>query len=158
MFGDLVLVSDSGQEIVQRLQSMDTERSSKHRLAGLRKVMLEHSYAIKKRVDDEDLDVGVSIDELILTAEQIPPAQSDESSVPTWDARKLMELTGKSTNAAVKFEVVPEGNRNHKSVVPENTTFVRLGWRVMGTGVTTVKMLMWGHRQLAPERVLGRSD
>ena len=179
--------------------------------------------AIKKRVDDEDLDVGVSIDELILTAEQIPPAQSDESSVPTWDARKLMELTGKSTNAAVKFEVVPEGfrvqasledgkhqyiyskvdlplsqftetdmfsthmdnspglnlqyvfvfldnkkqkishsihtgNRNHKSVVPENTTFVRLGWRVMGTGVTTVKMLMWGHRQLAPERVLGRSD
>lgn len=178
---------------------------------------------VKKRVDDEVLDVGMSIDDLILTAEQIPAAQFDESSVPTWDAPKLMELTGKSTNASIKFEVVPEGfrvqssledgkhqylyskvdlpiseftvsdlflthmdnspglnlqyvfvfldnkkqkishsihtgNRNHKSVVPENTTFVRLGWRVMGTGITTVKMLMWGHRQLAPERVLGRSD
>ncbi len=178
---------------------------------------------IENRVNDESWDLGLTIDELTMIAEQIPAAQFDESSLPVWNAQKLMELTGKNTSALVKFEVVPEGfrvqssledvkhqyfyskidvplsqfpasdvllthmdnspglnlqyvfvyldhkkqkishsihtgSRNHKTAIPENTAFIRLGWRVMGAGITTVKMLMWGHRQLAPERVLGRSD
>ena len=178
---------------------------------------------VESRVNDENWDLGLSIDELTMIAEQIPAAQFDESSLPVWNAQKLLELTGKNTAASVKFEVVPEGfrvqstledtkhqyfyskidvplsqfpqsdvllthmdnspglnlqyvfvyldqkkqkithsihtgNRNHKATIPETTAFIRLGWRVMGPGITTVKMLMWGHRQLAPERVLGRND
>lgn len=44
MFGDLVIASDSGKEIVSRLQRMDDEAERKLQLAGLRKVMLEHTY------------------------------------------------------------------------------------------------------------------
>lgn len=44
MFGDLVIASDSGKEIVDRLQRMDEEAEQKLRLAALRKVMLEHTY------------------------------------------------------------------------------------------------------------------
>lgn len=46
MFGDLVITSDSGSEIVRRLQALagDAEHSGKFRLAGLRKAMTEHTY------------------------------------------------------------------------------------------------------------------
>lgn len=46
MFGDLVITTDSGEEMVRRLQAMagDEESSGKLRLAALRKVMLEHTY------------------------------------------------------------------------------------------------------------------
>lgn len=44
LFGDLVIASDNGKEIVERLQRLDEETSQKLRLAGLRKVMLEHNY------------------------------------------------------------------------------------------------------------------
>lgn len=44
LFGDLVITSDSGKEIVERLQQLSNEEEQKFRLAGLRKVMLEHTY------------------------------------------------------------------------------------------------------------------
>ncbi|MPS77568.1 MAG: glycosyltransferase [Achromobacter sp.] len=44
LFGDLVISSDSGSEIVERVRQMDDEAEQKHRLAALRKVMLEHTY------------------------------------------------------------------------------------------------------------------
>lgn len=46
MFGDLVVTTDSGEEMVRRLQALagDEESSGKLRLAALRKVMLEHTY------------------------------------------------------------------------------------------------------------------
>lgn len=44
LFGDLVIVSDSGKEVVDRLQKLDEEAEQKLRLAALRKVMLEHTY------------------------------------------------------------------------------------------------------------------
>lgn len=44
LFGDLVLSSDSGLEIIKRLQALEGENEQKFRLAGLRKVMLEHTY------------------------------------------------------------------------------------------------------------------
>jgi glycosyltransferase involved in cell wall biosynthesis len=46
LFGDLVLTTDSGAEIVRRLKKMadDEIRCRKLRLAGLRKVMSEHTY------------------------------------------------------------------------------------------------------------------
>lgn len=43
-FGDLVVTSDSGKEIVERLKRLGAEHEQKLRLAGLRKVMLEHTY------------------------------------------------------------------------------------------------------------------
>ncbi|WP_053089817.1 FkbM family methyltransferase [Stutzerimonas stutzeri] len=46
MFGELVITTDSGEEMVRRLQALagDEESSGKLRLAALRKVMLEHTY------------------------------------------------------------------------------------------------------------------
>jgi spore maturation protein CgeB len=44
LFGDLVITSDSGKEIIERLQRLSEEDEQKLRLAGLRKVMLEHTY------------------------------------------------------------------------------------------------------------------
>jgi len=44
LFGDLVITSDSGKEIIERLQRLGNEDEQKLRLAGLRKVMLEHTY------------------------------------------------------------------------------------------------------------------
>lgn len=47
LFGDLVISSDSGEEVVRRMQALhsDDERSDKIRLAALRKVMQQHTYA-----------------------------------------------------------------------------------------------------------------
>jgi FkbM family methyltransferase len=45
MFGDLVVSSDSGAEIKRRLEALEKKnRTDRLRLAGLRKVMLEHTY------------------------------------------------------------------------------------------------------------------
>ncbi|WP_409523340.1 glycosyltransferase [Nitrincola sp. MINF-07-Sa-05] len=46
MFGELVLTSDSGEEIVDRLQKLEENpaKADKFRLAGLRKVLREHTY------------------------------------------------------------------------------------------------------------------
>jgi glycosyltransferase involved in cell wall biosynthesis/spore maturation protein CgeB len=46
LFGDLVITTDSGADIVRRLKTVadDEARSRKLRLAGLRKVMREHTY------------------------------------------------------------------------------------------------------------------
>lgn len=44
MFGDLVISSDDGSQIVNRLTSMDRQTEDRIRLAGLRKVLSEHTY------------------------------------------------------------------------------------------------------------------
>lgn len=47
MFGDLVITTDSGEQMVRRLKQLasDTESTNKLRLAALRKVMQEHTYS-----------------------------------------------------------------------------------------------------------------
>jgi glycosyltransferase involved in cell wall biosynthesis len=46
MFGDLVVVSDSGEEVLERVKeiSQTPEKLRKHKLLALRKVMSEHTY------------------------------------------------------------------------------------------------------------------
>jgi len=46
LFGELVVTSDSGGEIVSRLQALEenSEKADKFRLAGLRKILSEHTY------------------------------------------------------------------------------------------------------------------
>ncbi|NQW93709.1 MAG: glycosyltransferase, partial [Polaromonas sp.] len=45
LFGDLVITTDSGSEIVRRLKALgDETQMRKFRLAGLRKVMMNHTY------------------------------------------------------------------------------------------------------------------
>lgn len=46
LFGDLVIATDNGEEMLRRLEMLagDEEASNKLRLAALRKVMLEHTY------------------------------------------------------------------------------------------------------------------
>ncbi len=49
-------------------------------------------------------------------------------------------------------------NRNHAAKLADGTAYVRFGWRVYGSGVATVRNLLWGHRKQAPARLLGRSN
>lgn len=49
-------------------------------------------------------------------------------------------------------------NRNHTAKVPEGTAFVRFGWRVLGSGTSTIHYLQWGHRVLDPAQVIGRGE
>lgn len=54
--------------------------------------------------------------------------------------------------------VIHTANRNHTATVPDDTAFVRFGWRVYGSGTCTIKHLLWGHRVLNPELVIGGSQ
>lgn len=54
--------------------------------------------------------------------------------------------------------VIHTANRNHTAKVPEGTAFVRFGWRVMGSGTSTIKSLLWGHRVLEPAQVIGKGE
>ncbi|HAA98907.1 MAG TPA: methyltransferase type 12 [Alteromonas macleodii] len=49
LFGDLVQVSDNGSEIVRRLETLASDEllEGKYRLAGLRKVLSEHTYSAR---------------------------------------------------------------------------------------------------------------
>lgn len=51
MFGELVVTSDSGTEIVSRLEKLESvpDQADKYRLTGLRKVLQEHTY--QERLD-----------------------------------------------------------------------------------------------------------
>lgn len=54
--------------------------------------------------------------------------------------------------------VIHRANRNHSATVPPETTFIRLGWRIYGSGESTIKCLQWGHRRLEPARLIARSN
>lgn len=178
---------------------------------------------IRSRVDDGNLDPGLSMEELLRTAEDIPPAEFDESTLPTWNPARLFQVTGQVKHPLLAFEIGQEGlsiqsslpdgkhhyvyaaqdlplgslpanstmdthldatpglnvqyvfvflddrkqkishvihtaNRNHDAQIPIGTAFVRLGWRISGSGASTIRSLIWGHRKLEPARLLGRSD
>lgn len=48
-FGDLVPASDSGQELICKLRKLDAVAAAKLRLAGVRKILLEHTYEHRLR-------------------------------------------------------------------------------------------------------------
>lgn len=178
---------------------------------------------VAARVDDLHADTGLSGDELIRTAEAIPPAEFDQSTLPNWKAAKLIQMFGRSRHAQISIEAqehglriassLPEGaheyvygseqlpiapvvakgtidtyldatpgldvqyvflflddgnrkighaihtaNRNHTAAVPLGTAYLRMGWRIRGSGSVTIRSLLWGHRVLEPARLLGRGD
>ncbi|PKO85626.1 MAG: hypothetical protein CVU18_19190 [Betaproteobacteria bacterium HGW-Betaproteobacteria-12] len=179
--------------------------------------------AVKACVDDMQLDTGITINELTKIAEEIPPAEFDESSLPNWNAARLVQILGEVRHPQISIEILqgglsinsnlPDGkheyiyaaqelpvgtlpirnmmdthldaspglnvqyvfvflndkkqkishvihsaNCNHSAAIPEGTAFVRMGWRIYGSGASTIKSLLWGHRKLEPARLLGRSE
>lgn len=179
--------------------------------------------AVKAKVNDLEIDSGIPIDELTQIAENIPPAEFDESSLPNWNAKKLMQVFGQLKHKEISFEinqgtltiqsnlpdekheylyayldlaltqlpaskifdiyldatpglniqivflflndqkqkishVIQAPNRNHSAPVPDGTAYVRIGWRIYGSGSSSIKSLMWGHHKLEPARLVGRSD
>jgi spore maturation protein CgeB len=54
--------------------------------------------------------------------------------------------------------VIRTANRNHTAPIPAETAFVRMAWRISGSGTTTIKSLLWGHRKLEPAQLLSRCD
>lgn len=179
--------------------------------------------ALQAIVDDVGFDSGITIDKLYCAAEEVLPAEFDESGVTKWDAAKLMQAFGKVRHPHISFENVngefvisstlPDGrheyiysgteipveklltkgvidthldvtpglniqyvfvfldskkqklahvihtsNRNHTAPPPAETTFVRIGLRIYGSGSATTRALLWGHRHLEPARLVSRSD
>lgn len=178
---------------------------------------------IRKRVDDMALDAGLPVSQLLRTAEDIGPAEFDETLLLKWNAARLHQMFGNLTNKWISVELnsdglriqskLPDGkheycyardnlavselpvgstletyldvtpgldlqyvflffdqknerlghvihtaNRNQTANVPAEAGFVRVGWRVCGSGETTIKCLQWGHRKLEEARLLGRSE
>ncbi|MBX3671203.1 MAG: glycosyltransferase [Rhodocyclaceae bacterium] len=178
--------------------------------------------ALANRVDDPAIDCGMPVDQLLRSAENIPAAEFDESTLPKWNATKLFQLLGSIAHPNIDIEVTPDGlrmtstlpdgkheylyvrenlpisalptgrvletnldaapgldiqyvfvflddkkrkihhvihtaNRNHTATVPAEAAFVRFGWRICGSGASTVKHLLWGHARLDSALLLGRS-
>ncbi|NHZ64912.1 glycosyltransferase [Massilia genomosp. 1] len=49
-------------------------------------------------------------------------------------------------------------NANHTTAIPENTSYIRLGLRVHGSGESDIAGLAWGHRTAAPSLVIGQQE
>jgi spore maturation protein CgeB/glycosyltransferase involved in cell wall biosynthesis len=176
---------------------------------------------VANRVEDQPVDTGLGIDELLLTAEQIAPDKFDETHIPRWDPKRLQQLVSSGKHIQITTEVagllirstlpddkheylyaseavalntlpatmalkthldatpglnvsyvfifldnkqqkishaIHTANRNHSTEIPQGTAFVRFGWRISGSGASTIKSLLWGHRQVEPAKLLGRSD
>lgn len=64
---------------------------------------------VKERVDDLNVDCGISIDSLLKAGETIPPSEFDESRLPKWTATKLTQLFGSVKSTTVNFESVLGG-------------------------------------------------
>jgi glycosyltransferase involved in cell wall biosynthesis/SAM-dependent methyltransferase len=75
-------------------------------------------YAVKAKVNDLELDCGIAIDELIQVAEEIPPAEFNESSLPNWNAQKLMQVFGPLKHREINFEV-NQGSLTIQSNLPD---------------------------------------
>lgn len=121
LFGELVLTSDSGGEIVRRLQELEssTEHADKFRLAGLRKILSEHTYQARfdyilskvtgKRHEHPLPDYTVvslvnSVQELSSTLDNV----ARQHHGPT----KLVVVTGagiKTSDATAQLGQLPEG-------------------------------------------------
>ncbi len=65
--------------------------------------------SIRARVDDLKLDAGLPLDQITRAAEDIPPAQLDESTVPKWNATRLMQVFGQVIHSQISVEVKPGG-------------------------------------------------
>jgi glycosyltransferase involved in cell wall biosynthesis/SAM-dependent methyltransferase len=179
--------------------------------------------SIKQRVIDLPLDNGLPIAELLAAAEDIPPADFDDTSTPKWNASKLLQVFGSIGHQLFEVDLssgslriksqLPDGqheylyardelpvsalpgrdvlesyldaapgldiqyvfvfydqnkeklghiihsaNRNQTAALPAGVAFVRLGWRICGSGETCIKCLQWGHRGLESPKLLGRSE
>lgn len=51
-----------------------------------------------------------------------------------------------------------QANRNHTIELPYETEFIRFGLRVLSSGEAKIKSLIFGHKDLQPEKVFGQSD
>jgi spore maturation protein CgeB/glycosyltransferase involved in cell wall biosynthesis len=83
LFGDLVVTSDDGSQIVSRLDSLtqEPETEEKFRLAALRKVMMEHTYAqrleyICSKVEGLDAS-SATTDDVAVVAYAATPSELD---------------------------------------------------------------------------------
>lgn len=77
MFGDLVVTSDSGAEVRRRLEQLEEEGSiDRLRLAGVRKVMREHTYAkrfayVLSKVSGREVSVPLPSFKVLATASTV---------------------------------------------------------------------------------------
>ncbi|PKF62535.1 hypothetical protein CW745_03665 [Psychromonas sp. psych-6C06] len=51
-----------------------------------------------------------------------------------------------------------QANRNHTVDLPFETEFIRFGLRVLSSGEAKIKSLIFGHKDLQPEKVFGQSE
>ncbi|MBL4941079.1 MAG: FkbM family methyltransferase [Colwellia sp.] len=113
MFGDLVACSDSGEALSQTLAEWgeNSNNVDKLRLAGLRKVLQEHTYLarlnyIEEKIFDKkntDNNVSVAVVCFVKTTEQAKTIISQFNN-QTWQAKQLVLVVKKSTANFDSFE------------------------------------------------------
>lgn len=70
---------------------------------------------------------------------------------------QLVMLFIDASDQRISHVILP-GNRNHTIDIPPETTSVRLGWRVYGSGVSEIKAVIRGHRDVLPARILSQAQ
>lgn len=87
IFGDLVLTSDSGAEIKRRLQELqDQNATDRLRLAGLRKVMSEHTYAdrlnyVLEKITGQSRSIGLPRVHIVAPADSLNEIQNQLGNI-----------------------------------------------------------------------------
>lgn len=121
LFGDLVFVSDSGKELVKRLENLldDDLEYGKFRLLGLRKVMLEHTY--ERRFN------------YILN--QALPAGKESDYLPEIDVIAVVHNAVEMKKIIEQFDGQEYSNKN-LIIIDANTNLTKLAQ----FGVTTYKL------------------
>lgn len=100
MFGDLVLASDSGTEIRRRLEALEASgNSGRLRLAALRKIMLEHTYAERLRYVVEKIS-GTSLPDALPSFRVMGRASNVE------ELRALVAHVGRQRGVEVALSVL----------------------------------------------------
>lgn len=182
---------------------------------------------VTQKVDDIDLNTGISAAKLLTIAERIGPEEQQSHTEKRYSAEYLADLVGLSGSDNVKFSLSSDGlemhstltdgaheyfyapseidreslfkdveandvlplfleispglnvslvvlyldsnmqrinhkilraNVNHSIEIPPATAFVRLGFRVYASGHTTVKEMLFGHKDLQPACLLAQSS
>jgi len=127
---------------------------------GHQHIVVEHASGalhIKSQLPDGKHEYLYANNELPLSALPVKDGlQSYLDATPGLDIQYVFLFY--DVNKKRLGHAIHSANRNQTAALPDGTAFVRLGWRICGSGETGIKCLQWGHRKLEPALLQGRSD
>jgi len=102
MFGDLVISTDSGRQALARIRQIDMRMGGRFRLAGLRKVLSEHTYSHRMSYITEKVGLPVNTDTLA------PVVVLAQAETPQMAQGLVAQFARQTWAAATLVLVVPD--------------------------------------------------